>query len=50
MSDREIQKKILWMKNFDKEMRAKGKKPSMAWLAAMKSQGTITVYDPAYML
>ena len=50
MSASEKQRKILWMQEFEKEMLAKGKKPSKMWQAAKNSIGAITIYDPAYML
>ena len=50
MSTRERNRKIQRMNEFEAQMIAQGKKPSMAWLAAKESVGSITVNDPAYML
>ena len=50
MSTRERNRKIQRMNEFEAQMMAQGRKPSVTWLAAKESVGSITVNDPAYML
>lgn len=50
MSKREIQKRQTEMRQRAAEYTARtGKQPSKAWLAAIETQGCITIHDPAFL-